>query len=188
VPDAPLSFSTRLWFSFACFFRVLLDGSFAARAFAARDALPPPPPKLETKELPPAKEPPPAAGPSDASARTLLALLQSSGRFVDFLEEDVASFSDADVGVAARVVHAGCRKALREHVTLAPVRTEEEGATLTIEKGYDAAALKLTGRVTGEGPWRGALRHRGWRIAKLSLPTLLEGASGEILAPAEVEL
>ena len=45
-----------------------------------------------------------------ASGLMLLSALQREGRFVDFIRQDVAGFSDEDIGAAARVVHGGCRK------------------------------------------------------------------------------
>ncbi|WP_437924917.1 DUF2760 domain-containing protein [Sorangium sp. So ce291] len=208
--DPPLPWSTRLWFAFACFFRVLFDPRFAARAWQAREpaALPPagrrepeqleraredsaPPltgaPEAAKKEPAPAPPAPPAP-PAASSALQLLALLQREGRLVDFLEQDIASFGDADVGVAARMVHEGCRKALRGHAKLAPVRREEEGARVTLEAGYNPSEIKLIGNVSGSAPYRGVLRHRGWRADELSLPTPVAGHDASIIAPAEVEL
>ena len=178
---APLPFGTRLWFAFACFFRVLFDGAFAARAFGVRSALPPAP--QAKKDEPKKNEPPPVD-----SALQLLALLQREGRFVDFLEEDVTTFADADVGAAARVVHDGCRKALRAHATLKSVRSEEEGAKITVDEGTPASEVKLTGNVVGKAPFTGTLRHKGWRVEKLELPTSMPGHDARVVAPAEVEL
>lgn len=192
MPEPRLPIATRLWFAFACFFRVLFDGAFAARTFAVRKgpaALPPAepiaPPALEPTRP---KEPERPALPDHAPALQLLALLQREGRLVDFLEQDVASFPDDEIGAAARVVHEGCRKALRAHAKLVPVRDEEEGANVTLAAGYDARAIKLSGDVRGEPPHRGVLRHRGWRAAELSLPQPVAGYDPSIVAPAEVEL
>lgn len=188
-PAQPLSFFSRFIFAYVAFFRVLFDGLYAAKLESAGPslALPEPP---APKPLPPApapkKEEP--AKPSTDAALQLLSLLQREGRFIDFLEEDVASFADADIGAAARVVHAGCRKALREHVKLAPVRTEEEGAKLTLPEPLDAAEIKLTGNVAGKGPYTGTLRHRGWRAEEITLPTAVAGHDAHVLAQAEVEL
>lgn len=189
-----LPFSTRLWFAWACFFRVLFDGSFAARAFAAQT--PGAAPELETGD---ADEPEPVskAGPAPtagapqadtASALQLLALLQREGRLVDFLQQDVTAFADADIGAAARVVHDGCKKALASHLGIRPVRSEPEGGRITLEDGFDPGEIKLVGNVGGSAPYRGTLRHRGWRVESLSLPKLLSGHDARVLAPAEVEL
>ncbi len=186
-----LPFLTRLWFAYVVFFRVLFNGEYAAQLHSNKALpAPAPEPKLLPKEAPPAppaRVAPPAPPPQDAALQ-LLALLQREGRFVDFLEEDVAGFADADIGAAARVVHAGCRKALHEHIKLEPVRTEEEGARLTLEEPVDASAIKLTGNVQGKGPYSGTLRHRGWKAAEITMPTAVDGHDARILAQAEVEL
>ena len=75
---------------------------------------------------------------------------------MDFLEQDVTSFSDADVGAAARVVHEGCRKALRAHARITPVRSEEEGTRVTIAAGFAPAEVKLSGNVGGSPPFTGS--------------------------------
>lgn len=173
-----MSFGSRFLFAWACFFRVLFDASFAARALAARSPAPAPAPTT-----PPA----PARAP-ETSALQLLSLLQREGRLVDFLQQDIASFSDADVGVAARVVHEGCRKALRTHASIDPIRSEAEGVRVTLAAGFDADAVKLVGEVRGEPPYTGALRHRGWRATRLELPALVGDHDARVLAPAEVEL
>ena len=55
---------------------------------------------------------------------SFLALLQERGRLVDFLMEDITSYDDAQVGAGARVVHQGCKAALREHFQIRSVREE----------------------------------------------------------------
>lgn len=121
-------------------------------------------------------------------ALQILALMQQEGRLIDFLQEEMGSYDDADIGAAARVVHEGCRKALREHLTLEPVRQEEEGQRISVEAGFNASALRLTGNVVGEPPFSGTLTHRGWRATQVTLPQVVEGHDSHILAPAEVEL
>ncbi|MBX3260261.1 MAG: DUF2760 domain-containing protein [Labilithrix sp.] len=197
---APLPFFTRLWFAWVVFFKVLFDGVFAAKVFAPRLDEPKDgeAPKLVEADKPApvvvekiveriVEKPAPAGPPPEGAALQLLALLQREGRFVDFLEEDVASFSDADIGAAARVVHGGCRKALREHVKLEPVREEEEGAKVTLPEA-SPNEVKLTGNVQGKGPHTGVLRHRGWRAVSVHLPTAVSGHDARIVAQAEVEL
>jgi hypothetical protein len=185
-----MSFFARFFFAYACFFRVLFDGAFAGRAMLVKEGMPalPPAPEPEPKPKPEPKAEKKPEPPSTDAALSLLALLQREGRFVDFLEEDVASFPDADIGAAARVVHAGCRKALREHVVLEPIRSEEEGTKVTLPKGFDAAKNKLVGDVTGDGPYAGTLKHRGWRAVSVTLPTAMEGHDAKVVAQAEVEL
>ncbi len=98
------------------------------------------------------------------------------------------SFSDADIGAAARVVHQGCRKTLREHFTLSPVRTESEGERVTIAEGFDANAIRLTGNVVGKAPYTGTLQHRGWKVTEIKLPKVHADHDASVIAPAEVEL
>jgi hypothetical protein len=187
APTSDLPFATRLWFAWLCFFRVLFDGRFAGRVWGTREAI----------ELGPAPSPPAAppravierpAPALDAGAMQLLSLLQREGRLVDFVQQDITSFPDADVGVAARVVHEGCRRALRAHATVEPVRAEDEGARVTLGQGFDADAVKLVGDVRGQPPYSGVVRHRGWRLTRLELPQAVGGHDPRIVAPAEVEL
>ncbi|MDW9253446.1 hypothetical protein C7S16_4215 [Burkholderia thailandensis] len=122
------------------------------------------------------------------AALQLLGLLQRDARLIDFVEEDIAGYSDADIGAAARIVHDGCRATLREHFTIRPVRDEAEGARVTIGEGFDAAAIRLTGNVVGKPPFHGSIGHRGWRVDAVRLPKLNPGHDASIIAPAEVEL
>ena len=205
-PDPTLPFLTRLWFAWACFFRVLFDPVFAARAWSARTApaLPPAPAPAgptSTKAPPVDMDAAPKSfrNVSKASEKALpgqpidpalqlLALLQRDGRFIDFLEQEITSFPDVEIGAVARVVHEGCRKALHAHATITPIRSEEEGAAVTLPEGFSPALVKLSGNVQGSGPYKGVVRHRGWRAADLVLPTPVKGHDSTVIAPAEVEL
>lgn len=135
---------------------------------------------------------PPAAAPAPVlsadAALQLLGLLQREARLIDFTQEDIRAYSDADIGAAARVVHAGCRKVLDEHFSIAPVRTETEGSRIRLETGFDARAVRLTGNVVGSASFQGSLSHRGWRATDVRLPQLSAGHDAHVLAQAEVEL
>lgn len=122
------------------------------------------------------------------AALQLLALLQKEARFIDFVQENVAQYSDAEIGAAARVVHEGCRKVIGQAFELAPVRTETEGSRLTLPKGFDAASVRLAGNIVGEPPFTGTLVHRGWKVENIRLPKVAEGHDTRIVAQAEVEL
>jgi len=185
TPSLPLT--TRLWFAWLCFFRVLFDGAFAGRLWSVRQppALTPPAPG-EPGPAPRPREAEPA--PEPIQALQLLSLLQREGRFVDFLEQEIASFPDADVGAAARIVHDGCRRALLAHATIEPVRSETEGAPVVLAAGFAPDDVKLTGEVGGQPPYKGVLRHRGWRATRLELPRIVGDHDAHVLAPAEVEL
>src|SRR5687767_10153304 len=100
-----LGFFTRLWMAFVCFWQIWLKRSFAEairpqyEALKAGGALPAG--KTE-KVVEPTKAPEPPAHQAHASGLMVLSMLQREGRFIDFLQEDVAGFSDADVGGVAR--------------------------------------------------------------------------------------
>jgi len=135
--------------------------------------------------------PRPAAQLNDAppdSALVLLGLLQKEGRLVDFLHEEINAYSDQEIGAAARVVHDGCQRVLKDYLSIAPVRHEAEGSRITLLAGFDAAAVRPIGNVVGEPPFTGALIHRGWRADAVNLPKVVGDRDVSILAPAEVEL
>ena len=191
VTSVPLL--SRIWLSWVTSFRILFDGSFAAQVALLRGAsappvslqpgaLPEPPPRATHQGATNQEAPPPSAN----AALQLLALLQREGRFVDFVQQELASFSDADIGAAARVVHEGCGRALRAHARVVSVRSEAEGAALTLPQASDD--VKLVGNVAGAAPFRGGLRHRGWRIEALTLPTVVGSHDPTLVAPAELEL
>jgi len=118
----------------------------------------------------------------------LLGLLQQEARLIDFLQEDVTQYGDADIGAAARVVHGGCRKVLQQYLELAPVMTEQEQSRVTVQSGFDPAEVHLTGRVSGQGPFNGVLMHKGWKVTRIQLPEVTAGHNVHVLAPAEVEV
>jgi Domain of unknown function (DUF2760) len=181
VAEQNPSFFARFFLAFAAFFRVLFDAAFAggvARLTSGPEPAAPPsaPPAPKLREAP------------VDSALQLLGLLQREGRLIDFLQEDVASYSDADIGAAARVVHDGVKKALVTHVTLERVRDESEGSRITLARGFSASEVRVIGNVVGDPPFSGTLNHAGWRVTQIALPKLSDGHDLKILAPAEVEL
>ena len=125
---------------------------------------------------------------SSEGAIQILAALQREGRLIDFLQEDLSAYEDGQIGAAVRTIHMGCRETLKEHMEIRPVFEEKEGSTVTIPAGFDTTAIRLTGNVTGNPPFRGVLRHRGWKVERIMLPQLQEEKNHWILAPAEVEI
>jgi hypothetical protein len=186
--------------AFIYFFRMLFGRKLPADAvqFLPEGAVP--------KALPePAKDKPadkPAEKPAEKPAKVedkrvqhqrdgalaLLALFQREGRLVDFLREPLDGFADADIGAAARDVHRGCRKVLEQHLAFEPVMPGEEEAKVSVPKGFDPAEIRLIGEAQGEPPFKGTLRHHGWRVVDAKLPTLADGIDRTVIAPAEVEL
>lgn len=123
----------------------------------------------------------------DAHLR-VLGMLQSAGRLIDFLKEDISSYSDTQVGTAVRKIHADCAKALEEWVTVRPLLEQEEGEAVAVPEDYDPSRYKLVGKIKGKPPYKGILRHRGWMAHKLSLPKTSAESKREVLCPAEVEI
>lgn len=174
-----LRYGTRLKYAFQSFFALIDFGAVPDEILEATGQ--------KTAPAEPAAAPPAHTADTADRAVQLLAILQRDGRLVDFLMEDLAAYPDAQVGAAVRDVHAGCRAALTRYATLAPVMDDEEGQTVTVEPGTDPASVKVTGTVSGEPPYRGVLRHRGWEATRIALPPL--PATGRtIVAPAEVEV
>ncbi len=155
--------------------RTLVDAIFAAQVEAGLRGL------EAQKTVPPPER-------VHASALVMLATLQREGRLVDFLQQDIAAFSDEEIGAAARVVHSGCRRALLQACDVAPVLRESEGASVRIDSGFDAQRIRLTGNVTGQPPFRGTLKHHGWVATALRMPDLSNELDPRVIAPAEVEL
>jgi hypothetical protein len=143
MTEAKISFAGRLSLAIGSFFAILGDADLAAgvRRLRNGEAAAPAPQAPVPAAAPvaaPVATPAPVAAPAPApvaaieeaspqSALQLLGLLQRNARFVDFVEEDIAGYNDADIGAAARLVHEGCRATLREHFTIRPVRSEAEG-------------------------------------------------------------
>ena len=135
----------------------------------------------------PAATGPGLGDPTTAGALRLLALLQQEGRLIDFLEEDIEPYTDAQVGAAVRAIHGGCRKALHQRMQIERIYGEEDGSAVEVARGFDAGTVRLTGNVRGAPPFRGVLQHGGWRASNVSLPTSA-GIDPAVLAPAEVEV
>ena len=200
--QSSLSFFARFWLAFLCFWRIWANPAFARAVLPLQQAdaageLPAGKPITEqpagqpTPVKAPEKKEPVAALPPErehAPALQFLAMLQREGRLIDFLQEDVASFPDADVGAAARIVHEGCRKVLRQYLTLEPVLPQSEGDRVNVPAGFDAQRIRLTGNVAGQPPYTGALKHHGWMTTAVKFPSTSPAMDPRVLSPAEVEL
>lgn len=190
----------RLFLALSCFFRLLFTGKLPARAAAylpddARPALPPAAPEPARVVAEPRPEPRPRAvekkDPSAAhrdGALALLGLLQREGRLIDFLRESLDGHADADIGVAVRDIHRGCKQVLDDHFVIEPVMPGAEDDAVKIPAGFDPGEVRLIGEVKGEPPFKGVLRHHGWRVTEVKFPTLIDGVDRRVVAPAEVEV
>ena len=117
-----------------------------------------------------------------------LGLLQREGRLIDFLQEDIEPYDDAQIGAAVREVHRGCRAALKEVFGLSPVLKAAEGSQVEIEEDFDPTRIKLIGNIQGNPPFKGTLRHCGWKFTEVHLPEWTAKEKTDVLAPAEVEI
>jgi hypothetical protein len=163
----------RIWLAIRSSLRVLRDPAAAEKVKTALEAPPPPPPG------------PPK--PSGVPLR-MLAALQRDARLLDFLMENIQDYGDADIGAGVRDIHRRCQKLIKEHLMLEPVMTQDEESTVEVPAGFDPSAVRLTGNVTGQGPYRGVLKHKGWRVKDLKLPAPPSGQDELVLMPAEVEM
>jgi Domain of unknown function (DUF2760) len=160
----------RLWLARRAGTRMLQDAAFAGQVELL---LNPPPPK----EVKPSAQP-----------LWLLTLLQREGRLLDFLLEEIQAYANEQIGAAVRDIHAKCHLALKEHLVLEPVLKQSEGDKVEVPTGFDPSAIRLTGNVTGQPPFKGTLQHHGWRVKEIKLAAPPEGQDQFVLQPAEVEL
>jgi hypothetical protein len=186
-----IGFWERIVFAFRCFFSVLFGAAIPDDIAG----------KL-VKPAAPVREAPVAAAPAASRLKEaerpapetldravqMLALLQRDGRLIDFLAENISAYPDVQLGAAVRTIHESCRKTLDEYVKLEPILDSEEDQPVTVEAGFDPAAIKLIGNVAGAPPVHGLLRHKGWRVKELKMPPLPQEAGRRVIAPAEVEL
>ena len=155
----------RLWLALRTFWRIVIDPEFAARVEPLFHRAP--------------------AGPD----LRVLAVLQRDGRLIDFLEEDIDGYGDAQIGAAVRDIHRQCRKSLHDYLTIEPVMSAAEEERVTVAPDFDPATIRVIGNVNGEPPFDGVVKHRGWRVKDARLPTLpATRGDTSVLSPAEVEI
>ncbi len=137
-----------------------------------------------------ALNPPPPPPPPKPSAEPLLllTLMQREGRLVDFLLENVDAADNETLGAGVRTIHQACQKVLKEHLDMEPVLKGEERSSVDVPAGFDPSAIRLTGNVTGQPPFKGSLEHHGWRVTKIKIAKPPESSDAFVLQPAEVEL
>ncbi len=177
--------------AFKAFFKALFDKKVSDRIENAM-GLPAPQEEAATTPTKTAESQPKKIAtpkPSRSDALILVEMLQREGRLLDFLMEDIEPYGDADVGVAVRDVHRGCRDLLTRVFDLQPLVEEEEGAQVQVPADYSAGKYRLVGQVSGDPPFTGELLHHGWTASKLALPEW-KGSSenSKIVCPIEVEV
>ena len=176
---------SRILLAFRAFFNILFQGrlsdALASSLGLSRRAAAP-----ASGLKPSASAPVPAAQISDGALQ-MLGILQRDSRLLDFLMEDIASYTDDQIGAAVRELHDQCRDSVSRYVTLQPVIDGVEG-TFVQAPSKDPNLVKFVGNVPAKPPSGGTLRHKGWRAAKVDLPALAAKQDATILAPAEIEI
>jgi hypothetical protein len=175
-----MGLGARIAVAFRSFFLVLFHGSLPD------DILDRFRPVVEPRAPITTDVPQPREDPGDRAVQ-FLAILQRDARLVDFLEEDISPYDDAQIGAAVRDVHAKGRAALHRYLTLEPVVAQAEGERLRVDAAGDPNRVKLLGTIS-TGAEVGTVRHRGWRVTELALPPLPANAPRDIVAPAEIEV
>jgi len=138
---------------------------------------------------PPTPKPPAPKKPVRSDAVSLLSALQREARLLDFLQESIADYDDAQIGAAVRDIHRDSAAVIQRMFAPAAVVADDEGASLEIPAGYDPAEFRLTGNVAGDPPHQGTLQHHGWKATRCDLPQWTGGeAAVNVIAPAEVEV
>jgi hypothetical protein len=178
----------RIAFAFRCLFSILFHAEIPEDIAQKLTQAPPPAPAAPEPPVSRLQVASPPAPETFDRAVQMLALLQRDGRLVDFLTENISIYPDAQLGAAVRTIHETCRQVLDQYVKLEPVLNSEEDQPVSVQAGFDPAAIKLIGNVAGEPPIRGLLRHKGWRVKEVNLPPLAQGSGRTVVAPAEVEL
>jgi hypothetical protein len=171
---------SRLSAAFRSFFSILFRGILpddVASQFGFTKAKPAP---AATQEQPKVSD----------GALQVLHLLQRDSRLIDFLMEDITSYTDDQIGAAVRTLHTESKASLARHFMLNPVIDGVEGTyqKLDSSKAPDPNRIKLIGNVPANGKVAGGtLRHRGWMASSVNLPPLGK-QDPTILAPAELEV
>ena len=182
----------RIFLSFKVWWRVLRSRAFAEQVRPLVEAKAPVAPAglpaaKEARATPAGREIPQTPPRNDAL--NLLAVLQREARLVDFFKENIAPYTNDQIGAAVRDVHRDSAAALERMFALRPVMPQAEGEKVDVPAGADAARVRLVGNVTGQPPFRGTLRHAGWEAEKVQLPEWTGSEkSARVVAPAEVEL
>jgi hypothetical protein len=167
----------RIVLAFRAFFALLFNGCLPEDILAELGLIVKPPPAAPKPEIKP-----------EDGALQLLGMLQRDARVLDFFMEDIAPYSDEQIGAAACDVHTHTREILMRHFAPAPVIDAVEGSVANPPDG-NAALVKYIGNVPASGkPPSGVLRHKGWRATAIALPRLNTRENLAVLAPAEIEV
>ena len=159
--------------------KILFNGTTARKVL---DSLSEPVQKLPAPE-------PSAPKPVHSDALILLSALQRDARFVDFIQEPIDAYTDAQVGAAVREVHRGCHDVLSRMFNPQPIVDQEEGSSVEVANTA-SGQFRLTGNVAqSSGSASGQLMHHGWLASKSDVPKW-SGAddAANVITPAEIQV
>ncbi|MDZ7664915.1 MAG: DUF2760 domain-containing protein [Desulfotignum sp.] len=117
-----------------------------------------------------------------------LSVLQREGRLLDFFDEDLGRYDDAQIGAAVRSIQEDCKRAVKKYIDPRPVVDSDEGESVTIPPGFDMDAITLVGDVAGDPPFEGIVKHPGWKAGKKEVPKLSDIQDPAIITPAEIQI
>ena len=117
-----------------------------------------------------------------------LVLLQREGRLIDFLQEKIDNYTDEQIGTAVRQIHKNCNTVLSTYYQVSPILEGAEGVELAFEKKLDPSMITLSGKLPVSTPFRGTLRHKGWKVSKLHFPSRSDVVNPQVIHAAEVEV
>jgi hypothetical protein len=146
--------------------------------------------KLEKASIPSPQQPKPASQSKPRSgdrngALTLLSALQRESRLLDLVCESLDSYSDAQIGAAARDVLRDSRKVLDRMFGLKHLVDTPEGETIELPEIVSPIRWRVIGNDSSKS---GSLCHPGWQATKLDLPQWAGNADDSmVIAAAEVE-
>ncbi len=118
----------------------------------------------------------------------LLSVLQREGRLLDFFDEDLNLYDDEQIGAAVRSIQEDCKKTIAKYIAPKPIVDKDDGEEVVVEPGFDPDSIRLVGNVSGKPPFKGILRHRGWKAGKNEIPKLADIIDSSVIVPAEVEI
>ena len=167
-------------------FKILFSGATAKKVLESLS-------ESETSPKLPAPEPvapkPVPPKPVRSDAITLLSALQRDARFVDFIQEPIDAYTDAQVGAAVREIHRGCHGVLSRMFAPTPIVNQEEGSVVQVDD-VASGKFRLTGNVAqSSGSASGQLEHHGWMASKCEVPKWSGSSDAlNIITPAEVQV
>ena len=137
------------------------------------------------------RKPEPVAPPKPArsDAISLLAALQREARLLDIVNESLDEYSDEQIGAAARDVLRDSGKVIERMFDLQPLTENADGSAMETPATFDPAEFRLTGNVSGEGPFQGTVAHHGWKATRCDVPQWSgQKSAAMIVAPIELEI